>query len=229
MIRKVIFILCLIPFACSPPSATNDELIVPAASMLVSGEMNVADMKMVSGVVFEVEDFNTWISSYGEVAKGLIIALRNVDAPNVTLVFEGSKTLEMAEERVAMLSSDEFLSNSTAFGDPLTSYYQIKFVDKIANPPNHFFALSYPADGNPEQDWLTFVQEKAEIFEEFKIEPSGIGTDPRQPDRGYLLFRLNDFVASRKLLNSPRKINKFLERLELPENTLISYWVRISQ
>lgn len=228
MIRKVIFIVLFIPFACSGPPTSDEDIIVPSAKMLTSEEMDFEKMRVVSGMVFEVEDFNTWMDTYGEVAEGLIIAFRNVDAPDVTLVFEGSPDLDAAEDRVDLLASETFLNNSTAFDDPIASYYEIKFVDTVANPPTHFFALSYANDGDPAKDWVEFVKRNMNYFKELNIEPSGIGIDPRQPDRGYLLFRQFDFVASRKLLNSPRKINKFLERLELPEHTLISYWIRIS-
>ena len=229
MIRKIIFIVLCIPLACSTPPVTEEDYIVPSAKMLTAEDMDFEKMRMVSGMVFEVEEFNSWMDAYGEVAEGLIIAFRNVDAPDVTLVFEGSPDLESAKERVALLSSDAFLRSSTAFDDPIASYYEIKFVDTVSNPPTHFFALSYANDGDPEKDWFEFVKRNMAYFKELNIEPSGIGIDPRQPDRGYLLFRQFDFVASRKMLNSPRKINKFLDRLGLPEHTLISYWIRVSQ
>ena len=203
--------------------------MVPTAKMLTAAEMDPEQMTMVSGMLYKVKDFDAWMQTYEAAADGLIIAFRSVDAPNMTLVFEGSKTLEEAEKRVELLSSEEFLNQSSSFDDPISSYYKIQYVETIESPPTHFFALSYASGGDPEEDWLEFVMSNMNYFKEFNIEPAGIGTDPNQDDRAYLLFRQYDFVGTRKMLNSPRKINKFLEKLELPEQTLISYWIRISQ
>ena len=229
MIKKVIIILIVIPLACSSPPATDDELMVPAAQMLISEGVDMETMRLVNGIVFKVEDFDKWMNVYGKIADGLIIAFRNVDAPDMTLIFEGQSTLEAALERTETLTSEDFLAGSSAYDDPITSYYEIAYVDTVANPPNHFFALSYSSGGDIERNWPAFVRDNMAYFKELGLEPSGIGTDPRQADRGYLLFRQYDFIALRKTLNSPRKINKFLERLELPDQTLISYWVRISE
>jgi hypothetical protein len=229
VLRKVIFLVLVIPFACSSPPPAEEEIMVPTAKMLTAAEMDPEQMTMVSGMLYKVKDFDAWMQTYEAAADGLIIAFRSVDAPNMTLVFEGSKTLEEAEKRVQLLSSEEFLNQSSSFDDPISSYYKIQYVETIESPPTHFFALSYASGGDPEEDWLEFVMSNMNYFKEFNIEPAGIGTDPNQDDRAYLLFRQYDFVGTRKMLNSPRKINKFLEKLELPEQTLISYWIRISQ
>lgn len=228
VIRKVICIVLFIPLACSTPPVSDEELIVPDAMKLTTVEIT-EEMKVASGMMFTVEDFDTWMNAYGDVAEGLIIAFRNVDAPNMTLVFEGSPSLAIAEKRIEMLSSEDFLSTSSAFGEPISSFYKIEYVKTVPNPPTHFFALSYPSGGDPAKDWLKFVIDNEEFFKELEIEPAGIGTDPDQSDRAYLLFRQFDFITLRKALNSPKKRNKFLDRLGLPDETMISYWIRISQ
>lgn len=229
VIRKVIILFIFLAVSCSSPPTSDEEIHVPATMMLAATELNEDELAIVNGMLFDVEDFDKWMEAYGDVSQGLIIAFRNVDDPNLTLVFEGSKTREVADERVFKLSSDSFLNKATVFEQPLSSFYTVTYLDKDDNPPDHFLALSYASGGNPDEDWGEFVNRNSDFFKEHYIEPAGIGVDPELNDRAYLLFRQYDFVESRKLLNSPRKINKFLEKSGLPEQTMISYWVRISQ
>lgn len=229
MIKKIIFLLALAQISCGAPPLTDDEITLPSSLMLKPAGLEKDEIGMVSGVLFEVEDFDKWMRAYEQETNGLIIAFRNVDDPDMTLVFEGSKSKELAEKRVERLTSDEFLSVSSALGDPISSFYEVKYFDKRSDLPDHYVALSYSAGGDPDQDWMEYVQSNDSLFMEYKIEPAGIGTNPEDGEQVYILYRQYDFISFRKSLNSPRKINKFLDKFQMPEHTMISYWVRISQ
>lgn len=228
MIRTLSLLLLFSLISCIE-QPHEEDVTVPASLMLKSAGREANEIGMVNGVLFEVDNFNTWMLEYEKVSKDLIIAFRNVDNPKMTLVFEGSGSHELAKSRVKLLSSEAFIKRSTALGDPVSSYYKIEYFDKVPDPSPHFIALSYPSGGDPEQDWLGFIEQNKPYFDELKIEGAGIGTNPENPEQAYLLFRQEDFVSFRKSMNSPKKINKFLNKLNLPEHTLISYWVRISQ
>jgi len=197
--------------------------------MLTAAGLSKDDIGMVSGVLYGVESFEKWLSEYRKVSEGLIIALRNVDDPKLTLVFEGSKTYDLAKNRVELLTSEEFINQSSAFDSPLPSYFSVRYFDKGTIPVSNYVALSYREGGELKRDWLAFVRTNQDFFESLQIEPAGIGIDPENYEHAYLLFRQKDYVAFKKAMNSPRKIDKFLDSLKLPEQTLISYWFRISE
>ena len=217
-----IFLGCTV----SEPTESVEE--TKTTVLLKTAGLEKEDIGVVSGVLFDVENFDIWLEAYRKSSKGLIIALRNVDAPKITLVFEGFKTKAEADDQVKHLSSEVFIKEARSQGDPISSYYKIEYFDKIPVPDPHFFALSYSEGGDPERNWIDFVTSNKEVFEQAGIEPAGIGTNPDDKNQAYLLFRQKDFVSFRKSMNSPNKINKFLDKLDLPEHTLLSYWVRIS-
>jgi hypothetical protein len=184
-------------------------------------------MSFVSGMLFKVEDFEKWLYAYHDASEGLIIGLRNVDDPKLALIFEGANSMDILEGRVSKLSSESFLSTATSVGEPFSSFYKIEYVTKAENPPKTFFALSFTAENS--LDWIAWTEKFQDYFMELNLETAGIGTNPEDPLQVYILFRLNDFVEFRKNHNSPRKVDRLLENLSLPRNTLLSYWIRINE
>ena len=221
------FIGTLLTFGCTPEGKLNDTRDLGATVVLKSADLQQDDIGLVNGTLFFVDDFNAWLSAYSKVTKGLIISLRNVDDPNINLVFEGSKTNDEAVKRVELLSSKSFLDECTAQGDPMSNYYKIEYYNKTPNPTKHYFAISF-TDAE-ERNWIDFVSQNSAFFEKMGITVAGIGTNPDSASEVYILFRQKDFVSFRKELNSPRKIKRFLEVIAVPEDALISYWVRTNE
>jgi hypothetical protein len=224
---KLFIVGALLAFGCSPGENDNGTTDLVSTVVLKSANLEQEDIGMVNGTLFFVNDFNAWFSAYSKVTKGLIISLRNVDDPNINLVFEGSKNNDDAVKRVELLTSKSFLEKCTAQGDPMSNYYKIEYYSKISNPTKHYFAISFT--DTETRNWIDFVSQNEVFFEEMGITVAGIGTNPDINSEVYILFRQKDFVSFRKELNSPRKIKRFLEAIAVPEDALISYWVRTSE
>lgn len=184
-------------------------------------------MGVVTGTLFRVEDYGQWMKAYERESRGLIISLRNVDAPQLALIFEASQDMTAAEERVAILSDSVFLEAASSLSDPVYSFYSVEYFDPIHDPPVYFFAISYR--GGQEVDWPAKLARYKSFFKEKGIEPAGVGSNPLDKGQVYMLFRMDDFLAFRKSMNSPRKMSKFIDDFDLPGHTLFSYWVKTSK
>lgn len=194
------------------PSISNNEVISRAPEKFA----------VACGMLFMVEDYDTWIKSYTAKAKNLLVVLRNVNDPAMVVLFEAVQSEEAAVKRTNDMLDNTFLNNSGIKGNPVVDYYNVKYY----NPPNernkYYLALTFELENSIE--WIQAIASRVNDFSLSGLTPVGIGTNSNNEHDVYILLTLDDYVGFRKANNAPRKIKSLIARLELPENTLISYW-----
>ena len=221
LLRFSLAILIIVLFAgCSEEDSENVvEEITTISSSLQLAKSNPQGISSVCGVIFQVSEYDTWLEEYNKRNKGTIIVLRNVNDPSLLVVFEGSNSQEMIEGRAAVLTDDEFLTAATAMGEPVVSYYDVQYMNPAEQEHIYYVALIFDAEDMGQL--LASVERNITMYDGYGLLPMGIGNDPFNPTKVYMLLTLDDFVSFKKHTNSPRKRKRFARSLNLPEETLI--------
>ena len=221
----ILFIVFL--FGCSNQSSeqiTEEILATNNETSLV--ESNPGNISVVCGALFKVNDFDTWIKAYEKSAEGIIILLRNVDDPSLVLSFEGRQSQDLVEQRAIELMDNKFLKEAGVMGDPVVNYYDVQYMSQSETDYKHYVGLIFEIDDI--KQLLAALVRDINVYASYGLVPMGIGTDPIHTNEVYMLLSLDDFVSFRKQTNSPRKIKRFINSLNLPAATTISNWAKTS-
>jgi hypothetical protein len=222
MILRITLVILFISFLNGCSNQGSEEAIVEVTSesgRLTLAENNRGDLTSVCGVIYQVSDFDTWVEEYKKIAQGTIILLRNVKVPSLLVVFEGGNTHKMIESRGVELVDEEFLQAATVLGEPVVSYYDVQYMNPNEEEHHYYVGLIFETENI--NSLLESVSDNINLYDGYGLLPMGIGTDPFDPSKVYMLLTLDDFVSFQKKTNSPRKIKRFAKSLGLPEETLI--------
>ena len=218
-ISHVILFMFLLNGCSNQGSDQPIDEVSSESSSITLAESNPGSISVVCGVIYKVEDFNTWLEAYNKIAVGTIVQLRNVIDPSLVIVFEGNESLTMAEGRAAALSDNDFLNSATVMGDPIIFYNNVRYMSPSQKAYKHYVALMFEMEDISK--FLESLKTDIGLYASHGLTPMGIGTNPHSPEQVYMLLTLEDFVSFRKKINSPRKIRRFATSLNLPEETLI--------
>jgi hypothetical protein len=227
MILRISLIILFISFLNGCSNQGSKETIVeisPNTNGLTLAESNPGNLTSVCGVIYEVGDFDSWVAEYNKRAQGTIILLRNVKAPSLLVVFEGGNSLEMVESRATELVDKEFLQDATVLGEPVVSYYNVQYMNPAEEAHQYYVGLIFETKNI--NSLLESLSNNINIYDSYGLLPMGIGNDPFNPSKVYMLLTLDDFISFQKQTNSPRKIKRFAKSLGLPEETLILNFAR---
>jgi hypothetical protein len=227
MLLRVSLVILFISFISGCSNQGTEQLneehdSVPNSPALA--ESNPGGISKVCSVLYHVNDFDAWLLEYNKRAQGTIIVLRNVDDPSIVIVFEGGQSQDMVEGRTSELAEADFLKAATVDGDHVISYYDIQYMGSSEKEYKHYVALMF--NMKDINQFLGSLKKDLSHYVDYGLTPMGIGTNPSNPEQVYMLLTLEDFVAFRKRTNSPRKINRFISSLNLPDETLILNWAR---
>ena len=214
----IIFISCI--NGCSNQGSEQSITEISSdTNSITLAESNPGDLTSVCGVIYQVSDFDTWVAEYNKRAQGTLILLRNVKVPSLLVVFEAANSHDIIESRGAQLVDKEFLQAATVLGEPVVSYYDIQYMNPTEEPHQYYVGLIF--ETKDINSLLESVGHNINLYDSYGLLPMGIGTDPFNPSKVYMLLTLDDFVSFQKKTNSPRKIKRFAKSLSLPEETLI--------
>ena len=188
-------------------------------------ESNPGNISVVCGVLFKVDSFDSWLEEYKKIAEGTIILLRMVDDPSMVMVFEGGETLEMMDDRVDKLTNSEFLSIASVSSKPVISFFDVQYMSPPpAKDYRHYVAFMFELeDIDP---LLESLNEDLNLYTEYGLTPMGIGTNPHNSEQVYMILTLEDFVSFRKRTNSTREFRRIINKLKLPEETMMLNWAK---
>ncbi|RLD20593.1 MAG: hypothetical protein DRI71_10155 [Bacteroidetes bacterium] len=227
MLTRVSLIILFISFISGCSNQGSEQLNEEHNSVLntpVLAESNPGDISVVCSVLYHVDDFNSWLIEYNKIGHETIVILRNVDDPSLVIVFEGGQSKDMVEGRTSELVEADFLDAATVNGDHVVSYYDVQYMGSSEKEYKHYVALIF--NTKDINQFLASLKKDLSHYVDYGLTPMGIGTNPSNPEQVYMLLTLEDFITFRKSTNSPRKINRFISSLNLPDETLILNWAR---
>jgi len=227
ILRTGYLLLILITLgACSGDSSESqtDEVISSETSSEVPNEAKTNNFSVVCGLLFKVEDFVVWEEEYKKHAQNTIIYLRSIDDPNIIVLFEGNNSHQDAVSRITSVMDKAFSENSGVKGEPVTTNYNLRYFEPKDGEDSHFLALSFNAENK--DNWLAMSKERIEQLANYGLTPLGMGSNFDKPENIYILLAVENLEEFRDNNNSPREINNFLNTLNFPKNTGLSFWFR---
>ncbi len=227
MIQRVSLVILIMStlIGCSNNSTELPvEVVTADPNSPVMAASNPGNITAVCGVLYKVDDFDAWLTTYRKSAEHNITILRSVNDPSIVLTFEGGESQSMVETRAAELVSEDFISEATVVGEPNISYFDVQYMNPADDSHKQFVALGFVTDDI--EEFLKDLSRDINIYSGYGLRPVGIGTNPVDSESVYMLLALDDFVSFSKRTNSPRKLKRFINHINLPEETDIAIWTK---
>ncbi|MEN8247951.1 MAG: hypothetical protein ABFS32_03400 [Bacteroidota bacterium] len=202
----------------------NSDTVAAVAESEVSVTVS-ADFPFVCGVAYDVDNFQEWLNTYKKSQGKTLILFRNVDNPAIILVYEQAESMQEAEERGKVLTSDEYIDQSHTLGTPVYTHYEVKLFEPQEKEYKIYVALIFEAE-NP-NEWISKAKTNLGPFNDQGIVPVGIGINAFNKNQVYLLAALEDYINIKKNTNTPKEIGKLYKKLGVPDHTMISFWGKV--